>query len=390
MPIRVLVPQESSPKEARVALIPETVGRLVKMGFEVGVERGAGEASYYSDELYEKAGARLESSGPSLFQKAEILLKVQPPLEGEIAEFPEGITVIGFFYPHRHPERIPLLQKKKVNYFAMELIPRISRAQAMDALSSQATVNGYRSALLGADLSPRFFPMLTTAAGTIRPAKVLVLGAGVAGLQAIATARRLGAVVEAYDVRASSKEEVESLGAKFITSGVEAEAKGGYARELSPDERKKEQEKVAEHICGADVVITTAHVPGRPAPKLVTEEMVARMRPGSVIIDVSAESGGNCSLTLLGEVVEKNGVKIFGPENLPSSLPTHASEMYSKNLYHFLSHLTQNGKTLEFDLKDEIVSDSLALHQGEIRHGPTRALVSSYSPSPPLRGEGDL
>lgn len=375
MSIRVVVPKERTPKEARVALVPDTVGRLVKLGFEVWVEAGAGALSHFSDAQYLKAGAQVKSSDSAFLSQAQVLLKVQPPLEEEIAELPEGVLILGFFFPYRFPTRIKLLNEKKASCLALELIPRISRAQTMDALSSQATVNGYKAALLGANLTCRFFPMLTTAAGTIRPSRVLVMGAGVAGLQAIATAQRLGAIVEAYDIRATAKEEVESLGAKFISTGVNAEGKGGYARELTEDERKQEQAKVVEHLLQADVVITTAHVPGKPAPKLISEGMVKQMKPGSVIIDISAESGGNCVLTRLGELVEWNSVRILGPDHLPSSLATHASEMYAKNLFHFLNLATQSGKTLELDLKDEIIAESLLCHRGTIRHEPIRRLV---------------
>ena len=261
------------------------------------------------------------------------------------------------------------------NAAAVELIPRITRAQPMDALSSQATVAGYKAALVAANLTRRFFPMLTTAAGTIRPAQVLVLGAGVAGLQAIATARRLGAVVEAYDVRRAAGEQVRSLGAKFLELPLDAEAEGGYARELTEEEKAREREMLAEAVARADAVITTAQVPGRPAPLLVTEAMVARMKPGAVIVDLAAESGGNCALTRPGEVLEHGGVTIYGPLNLPSELAVHASEMYAKNLYHFLELLTQGGERLEPDWGDEILAKSALVWAGEIRHGPTRERV---------------
>jgi len=388
MPIRVVVPKELTPKEARVALVPDSVSRLLKLGFEVVVETGAGRGAHFSDEQYQNAGARLAPAS-SLYQDADIILKVQPPLDEEIDRFPSGSILIGFIHPYRNIERLRRLSQKKLTCFAMESIPRITRAQSMDALSSQATVNGYKAALLAANLTTRFFPMLTTAAGTIRPSKVLVLGAGVAGLQAIATAQRLGAVVEAYDVRPAAKEEVESVGAKFLSTGVSAESTGGYARELTAEEKTKEQEMVAEHIRQADVVITTAHVPGRPAPKLIPEEMVDGMKPGSVIIDVSVDSGGNCSLTRPGEMVERNGVKIVGIEHLTSELSTHASEMYSKNLFYFVNHLSQGGKTLDFDRKDEILSEALLLDQGEVCHESTRSLLSSHPPSPP-GGDGRL
>ncbi|MBF0492405.1 MAG: Re/Si-specific NAD(P)(+) transhydrogenase subunit alpha [Deltaproteobacteria bacterium] len=374
MTIRLGIPKELSEGESRVALVPDVVGRLVKMGYEVCIERGAGEASFFPNESYEKAGAKLQSR-EQILQNSQVILKVAPPLEEEIKQIPNGAILISFLYPYRFPDRVRELQNKKITSFAMELIPRVTRAQSMDALSSQATVNGYKAVLIAADRCSRFFPMLTTAAGTIRPAKVLVLGAGVAGLQAIATSRRLGAVVEAYDIRKSSREQIESLGAKFVQSTVDGEGQGGYARELSAEEKKKDQETLDKHIASADVVISTAHVPGRPAPILISEEVVGRMKPGSVIVDLSAESGGNCVLTKLGTEVVKNGVRIVGPANLSSSLPFHASEMYAKNMFNFLTLLTQEGKTLSPNLEDEIIIGSLLSYQGEIKHAPTKALL---------------
>lgn len=359
MGIHLGIPKERREGENRVALSPEGTAKLVKLGFNIHIEKGAGLSSYFADIDYQNAGAQLEDSAPSLYQKAQIIAKVQAPQHEEIALLPDSILLVSLVFPYRHPAETKALQDRKLHVFAMEKIPRVTRAQSMDALSSQGTVAGYRAALHAAEMCPRFFPMLTTAAGTIRPASVLVMGAGVAGLQAIATARRLGARVEGYDVRASAREQVESLGARFVSSAVNAEAQGGYARELTAEEKAQDAAKLAEHIAKADVVITTAQIPGKKAPLLISEEMALKMRPGSLIIDLAAESGGNCSLTQAGKIIEKNGIRIYGPVNLPSELPVHASEMYSKNIVHFLEHLTQGGKSLEFDLKDEIISGTL-------------------------------
>ena len=375
MAIRVAVPKETAPKERRVAVTPEIAGRLVKQGYTVRVEAGAGEGAYFPDAAYEAAGAEVVPDKAALYPEAELILKVQPPDEDEVDLMQKGAVVVGFLQPHRYPERVKKMAEKGVNAFALELIPRITRAQAMDVLSSQATAVGYKAALIGADLLPKFFPMLTYAAGTIRPAKVLVLGAGVAGLQAIATARRLGAVVEAYDVRRAAGEQVRSLGAKFLELDIDAEAEGGYARELTPEEKEKEKQMVADAVARADVIITTAQIPGKRAPILITKEMVERMRPGAVIIDVAAESGGNCELTQPGEKVEHNGVTIYGPINLPSELAVHASEMYAKNLYNFISLLTQDGETLAPDWSDEILAKSVLIWDGEVKHAPTKQLL---------------
>ncbi len=359
MGIKIGVPKETREGEKRVALTPDGVARLIKLGFEVKIEKNAGTASFLSDAHYQKAGAILEENAKSLYENSQILLKVQIPTKDEIVFLKENATLVSFVFPHRFPEEVKFLQEKKIRIFAMEKIPRVTRAQNMDALSSQATVAGYRAALHAADLCPRFFPMLTTAAGTMRPSKVLVMGAGVAGLQAIATARRLGAIVEGYDVRASAREQVESLGARFISSSINAEAQGGYARELSAEEKAQDAAKLDEHISQADVVITTAQIPGKPAPILLNEETVLKMKAGSVVIDLAADGGGNCALTQAGKLIEKNQIKIFGPLNLPSEIPTHASEMYSKNIFNFVDTLTQGGKTLDFNLKDEISSGAL-------------------------------
>lgn len=375
MSIALAVPKETEEGEKRVALVPESAARLVKAGFDVAVEAGAGRGATFSDDDYTTAGARIVSDSRQLFQGADIVVKVQPPSASEIGTLKEDSILVGFLAPQRFPERVALLRDRKITAFAMELIPRITRAQNMDALSSQATVAGYKAALIAANLTARFFPMLTTAAGTIRPVRALVLGAGVAGLQAIATCRRLGAVVEAYDVRSAVKEQVESLGAHFLDTHIDAQAEGGYARELTEDERKREQEMVSDHVARADVVITTAQVPGRQAPRLISEAMVARMKSGSVIVDMAAEQGGNCAHTRAGETVHQNGVAIFGPVNLPSQLAVHASEMYSRNVTHFLLLMTKEGKTLEIDFADAVLAGSVLTHAGEVKHTPTWRMI---------------
>ncbi|WP_287373045.1 Re/Si-specific NAD(P)(+) transhydrogenase subunit alpha [Oceanithermus sp.] len=375
MAIKIAVPKEEAPGERRVALVPEVAGKLVRQGHAVAVESGAGVGAHYLDDAYEKVGAQLVEKRTELLGGAQIVLKVQPPTEDEIDALPEGAVLIGFMYPHRYPERVAKMRDKKLTVFAMELVPRITRAQAMDALSSQATVAGYKAALIAADTIDRFLPMLTTAAGTIRPAQVLVLGAGVAGLQAIATAKRLGAVVSAYDVRRAAGEQVRSLGAKFLELEIDAEAEGGYARELTEEEKAKERAMVEEAIVAADIVITTANIPGRRAPILVTKEMVERMKPGSVIVDLAAESGGNCEVTKPGETVQVGDVRVVGPLNLPSALAVHASEMYAKNLHNFLELILTEEGGLELDWDDEILAGSVLVHDGEIKHAPTRELV---------------
>ncbi len=375
MAIKIAVPKEEAPGERRVALVPEVAGKLVRQGHAVAVESGAGVGAHYLDDAYEKVGAQLVEQRAELLGGAQIVLKVQPPTEDEIDALPEGAVLIGFMYPHRYPERVAKMRDKKLTVFAMELVPRITRAQAMDALSSQATVAGYKAALIAADTIDRFLPMLTTAAGTIRPAQVLVLGAGVAGLQAIATAKRLGAVVSAYDVRRAAGEQVRSLGAKFLELEIDAEAEGGYARELTEEEKAKERAMVEEAIVAADIVITTANIPGRRAPILVTKAMVERMKPGSVIVDLAAESGGNCEVTQPGETVQVGDVRVVGPLNLPSALAVHASEMYAKNLHNFLELILTEEGGLELDWDDEILAGSVLVHAGEIKHAPTRELV---------------
>ena len=371
MPIRVAVPKESFPGERRVALDPLMADRFAKLGVEVLVEQGAGAGTYHGDAAY--GSARVVDTD-TLYKEADLLLKVQPPTEEEIARLKEGAVVVGMMLPHKYPERVALLRDRKITAFAMELVPRISRAQSMDVLSSQAAVAGYKAALMAAERSGRFFPMLTTAAGTIRPAKVLVIGAGVAGLQAIATAKRLGAQVEGYDVRSATREQIQSLGAKFVDTGVSAEGTGGYARELTDEEKHKQQAVLEKHIAAADVVITTAAIPGRASPRIISKAVVEQMKPGSVIIDLAAEGGGNCEVTQPGEQIEHQGVIVYGPLNVPSELAVHASEMYAKNLLNFITPMLQEGEFTP-DWEDEVISGSLLTHAGEIKHGPSREAV---------------
>lgn len=372
MPIRVAVPKETTADERRVALDPIVAERFTKLGCKVLIEAGAGAGSQNLDSAY--TSAEILSDRHTLLDQADVLFKVQPPTSDEVEALKEGTVVVSFMQAHKNPELVAKLRDRKITCFAMELIPRISRAQSMDALSSQAAVAGYKAALMAANLSGRFFPMLTTAAGTIRPSKVLVIGAGVAGLQAIATAKRLGAMVEGYDVRSATKEQVQSLGAKFVDTGVAAEGTGGYARELTAEEKAKQAEILAKHIAAADVVITTAAIPGRPSPKIIPASVVDQMKSGAVIIDLASEGGGNCELTKPGEQIEHNGVIIYGPLNVASMLPVHASEMYAKNLLNFLSPMIKDGE-LNLDWDDEVIRDSALTHAGEIKHAATRALV---------------
>jgi len=374
--MRISVPKESAASERRVALTPEVVERLVRSGLEVAIEPGAGLGSHHSDEQYREAGAKVEA-GAGL--SGDVVVKVQPPSLDEVGQLREGAVLIGFLQPFTSPELVRALAQARVTALAMEAIPRITRAQTMDALSSQATVAGYQAALIAARELPRFFPMLTPAAGTIRPAKVLVLGAGVAGLQAIATARRLGAIVFGYDVRAAVREQIESLGARFleIDLGIEdAEAQGGYARPLTEEEQQRQRELLADAIAGMDAVISTAAVPGRRAPLLIIEDAVRRMPAGSVIVDLAAETGGNCELTKAGETVEAHDVKVIGPVNLPSAMPDHASQLYARNIQALLELVTEEGK-LALDFDDEIVRSACITRDGEIVHEGVRQAIGA-------------
>ncbi|MGH7381107.1 MAG: Re/Si-specific NAD(P)(+) transhydrogenase subunit alpha [Candidatus Methylomirabilales bacterium] len=369
------VPTERLPGERRVALVPELVPKLTKAGLEVLVQSGAGAAAGFSDPSYLERGARLD---PEIFQRADILLKVQPPTADEIGKMKEGSTLIGFLQPYTSAAEIRALAARNVTAFSMELMPRITRAQPMDALSAMSTISGYKAVLLAASRLPKFFPLLMTAAGTITPARVLIIGAGVAGLQAIGTAKRLGAVVEAYDTRPTVKEQVESLGARFVELDLEtqdAEDKIGYAKAQSEEFYGQQQQMMSRYVTGADVVITTALVPGRRAPVLITAEMVQGMRPGSVIVDLAAEQGGNCALTEPGQEVVRHGVAIVGLTNLPSTVPLHASQMYARTVTNFLMHLLQDGR-VHLDLNDELTRGPLVVHQGEILHAAVKARLS--------------
>lgn len=381
--MKIAVAKEIEVGERRVALVPDVVGKLVKQGLEVWVEAGAGDLSHFSDAAYESAGAQVLNDGARLWGEADVMLKVSPPREredgqSEIDRLRPGAVLISFLNPLGEPSRIQRLAERGVTAISMEMIPRTSRAQSMDALSSQAGVAGYQAALLGAAALPKFFPMLTTAAGTIPPAKVFVMGAGVAGLQAIATCRRLGAVVEAFDIRPAVKEEVQSLGAKFVEVNLEEDtvAEGGYAKEISEAAKARSRQVITEHVKQADVIITTAQVPGKAAPILLTEEMVAQMKPGSVVVDLAAEQGGNCACTEPGKDVVKNGVTIMGPINLPSSLPIHASQMYAKNLTSLLQLMVKDGE-LALNFEDDIIASACVAHGGEIRNERVKAALTA-------------
>ncbi|HTJ60443.1 MAG TPA: Re/Si-specific NAD(P)(+) transhydrogenase subunit alpha [Candidatus Saccharimonadales bacterium] len=365
------MPRETVPGERRVALVPEAVGRLTKAGTEVVVESGAGTGSGHDDEAYRKAGAAVGDRSAAF--GADLVVKVQKPSAEEIALLREGATLIATIQPLTNADTVRALAARRTTAISMDAIPRVTRAQPMDSLSSQSNIAGYKAVVAAANSLPKFFPMLTTAAGTVTPARVLVLGAGVAGLQAIATARRLGAVVEAFDTRPVVKEQVQSLGAKFleIELGEQGEGTGGYAKELSEEAHRKEQELVGTHVKDADVVITTALVPGRRAPILVTADMVKAMKPGSVIVDLAAEMGGNCELTSPGETVVKEGVTIHGEVNWPSTVSVHASQLYSRNVGALLGLLVKDG-ALALDREDEIVKGALITYQGEVVHAATK------------------
>ena len=366
--------KESAPGECRVALVPEVASKFIKAGARVVIERGAGTRAQFPDSLFKDV--EFVDSPAAVLAQTDVLCKVQPPELNEVAALKTGAIVIGFMYGHNRPEMVKLLRERQITSFAMELVPRISRAQSMDALSSQAAAAGYKAVLIAANALDKFLPMLTTAAGTIRPAQVLVIGAGVAGLQAIATAKRLGAVVEAYDVRSATKEQVKSLGAKFIETGVSAEGQGGYARELTAEEKAQQQQVLEQRIAAADAVITTAAIPGRPAPRIIRPEAVERMKPGAVLVDIAAETGGNCELTKPGETVTLNGVKIIGPLNLASQLSFHASEMYARNIFNFLQPALKDGE-LKIDWTDEVFAQSALTSAGEIKHEGTRKAVGA-------------
>jgi len=377
MPLTIGVIKEVASDETRVALTPEIAAKFASLGATIVMERGSGADSFFSDSVY--SGVEFESSAGAVLGRADLVLKVQPPTLDEVRAIKKGAVLAGFVQGHNRPDVVKALRDGNITCLAVELIPRISRAQSMDGLSSQAAAAGYKATLIAADALDKFFPMLTTAAGTMRPAQVLVIGAGVAGLQAIATSRRLGAVVEAYDVRSATKEQIESLGGRFVDTGVAAEGAGGYARELTDEERAKQKAVLDAHIAKADAVITTAAVPGRPAPKIISAAAVGNMSAGSVIVDLAAEGGGNCELTVPGEtVMTDNGVRILGPRNLPAQLGRHASQMYARNLLNFLQPAIVEGK-LEIDWDDEVFAQSVLTHNGEVRHAATKELLESGS-----------
>ena len=375
------VPKETHPGETRVALMPDAAKKLTAAGVSVQIEAGAGAGALAADADYEKAGAKIapQSSAREAWSGADLVLKVQPPSLDEARRVRRGGVLVSFVYPAANRDLVVALAEAGVSSIAMDLVPRITRAQAMDALSSQATVAGYKAVLLAAARSPRMFPLLMTAAGTVAPARVVVFGAGVAGLQAIATAKRLGAVVEATDVRYAAKEQVESLGGRFIeVPGLaDLEGAGGYAKEAGAEVLAKQREAVGKKVSEADVVITTALVPGRAAPRLVSADMVRAMKPGAVIVDLAVESGGNCELSELGQVVEKHGVTIVGLPNLPATVPVHASELYSKNVFNMVKLMLREMGALATDFQDEVLAGALLTHEGRVRHEPTAKALAA-------------
>jgi NAD(P) transhydrogenase subunit alpha len=382
------VPKEILPGERRVALVPDAVKTLVGEGLEVLVETGAGASAGFLDVAYQEAGASLATDAGAVYERADVVVKVQPPGQSpggghETEGLRSGAVLIAFLKPLDEPELAARLASRGITAFAMELLPRITRAQSMDALSSQSTIAGYRAVLLASNMLPKIFPMLVTAAGTISPARVLVIGAGVAGLQAIATARRLGAVVEAYDTRPAVKEQVESLGARFVELELDtgdAEDAGGYAKAQSEEFYQKQREQLGKRVAAADVVITTALVPGQRAPLLIEEAAVEAMRPGSVIVDLAAEKGGNCALTQADRDVSVHDVTILGHTNLPAEIPANASQMYARNLTTFLKHLITEGK-LELDLEDEITAGAMLTHGGQITNEVVKARAEASGES---------
>ena len=378
----IAIPQEILPGENRVAIVPDVAAKLIKAGFEIRIEKDAGIDAGFTNKKYEEAGVKVISDLNELYNGANIVLKVQRPLEhpdvkkDEIELIKEGTLLITFLYPLFHYELAKKCAEGKINVISMDMIPRTSLAQKMDALSSQANIAGYKSVLMCANELGKIFPLMMTAAGTISPAKVVIMGAGVAGLQALGTAKRLGAVVEVSDIRSAVKEEVHSLGGKFIEveTTEEMQDESGYAKEASEEFLKRQKELIFKHVTEADIVITTALVPGKKAPVLVTEEMVKNMRPGSVVLDMAVEFGGNCEISELGKIVKKHGVTIIGEPNLPSLVPTHSSEMYSKNILNLLIHISKEGK-VELNMEDEIVKGSLITYNGEVVHPMIKELL---------------
>jgi NAD(P) transhydrogenase subunit alpha len=369
--MKIFIPKEAAP-ETRVAATPETVRKMVKAGWQVVVEAGAGATAWLPDDEYTAAGATIAADAGAAWAEADVVLVVRAPEAARLTRMRRGALLVGLLAPHASLDTVRTLADRGVDAVALELVPRISRAQSMDVLSSQANIAGYKAVLLAAGTLPRYFPLLMTAAGTIRPAKVVVMGAGVAGLQAVATAKRLGAQVEVSDIRPAVREQVQSLGAKFIDLPMEesGEGAGGYAKAMGEDFLSRQREIVARHVAAADVVITTALVPGKPAPRLVTRQMVESMKPGSVIVDLAVGEGGNVELSRAGETVEHAGVRILGPPNLAAEMPLDASTVYSRNVLTLLGDLVKDG-AVSLDLEDEVVAGALLVHQGEVRHAPT-------------------
>jgi NAD(P) transhydrogenase subunit alpha len=382
--MKVAVLAETRPGESRVALNPALVKELVeKHGVDVAVQTGAGLGSHHDDAEFEEAGATLGDAS-SVLSDADVVLKVQAPTPDEVAALPQAAVLVSFLSPFANLDVVEKLRDRGITSFAMELIPRTTRAQRMDALSSQATVAGYKAVLMGANELHKLLPMFMTAAGTIRPGKVLVLGAGVAGLQAIATARRLGAKVEAFDVRPAVKEQVESLGATFLETehDVSAEGEGGYAKELSEEQHERELELIAAHVHDTDLIVTTAQIPGKQAPLLITEEMLRSMKAGSVVVDLAAASGGNCAGSKPGETVEVHGVTVMGPDNLPADIPVHSTQMYARNIVTFMLEMVDEGE-LKVDMENDVVGPSCLTHAGEVKHAPTAEKLGGGPPPPP-------
>ena len=377
------IPRETAPNERRVALTPDGVKKYVAAGISVLVQKDAGKDAYISDELFENAGARIIDETLGIYKYSDLVLKVQKPTREEIDEMRPGSTLIAFLAPMTDLDLVKHLQERKITAISMDAIPRTTRAQYMDALSSQATVGGYKAVLIAAYELPKFFPLLTTAAGNIRPAKVLVIGAGVAGLMAIGTARRLGAVVEAYDARSVVKEQIESLGGKYveIDTGADLAGAGGYAKEATDEILRRQQEGLAERAATSDVIITTAAVPGRPAPRLIPAKTVERMQPGSVIVDLAAETGGNCELTEKGKIVHRHGVTIVGTLNLPSTMAVHASQMYARNLQNLLALMIDKDGLFHLDMNDDIIANSVITMSGNVIHEGTRQRLNP-APAP--------
>jgi len=372
MPLVIGVPAERLPGERRLSAVPDVVKKYLGLGAQVLIESGAGRLAHFGDDTF--GDVRLAASGKAVCAESDVVLCVQPPSTELIESMRPGTVLLGMLQPWSDAARARLFMERRITAFALELLPRITRSQSMDALSSQAAVAGYECALIAADHSPKFFPMLTYAAGTIRPAKVLVIGAGVAGLQAIATARRIGAIIEAYDVRPETREQVESLGAKFVDTGVSAAGTGGYARELTEEEKARQAERLAKAVAQCDALITTAAIPGKRAPRIITADMIARMKPGAVVVDMAAESGGNVEGTVPGEKVWINDVLVIGPTHIASRMPVHASEMYAKNLFNFISPFIKDG-TLALDWEDEVMAGCCLTHAGELRHAGVKKVL---------------